>query len=382
MVTTFFPPLHFGGDAVFATQLANELAIAGHGVEIVHCADAFHLLQGGVSPSPLALHPAIRVHTISQGRASPVLTQITGRLCLKRKAFEEILRSGFDVVHFHNISLIGLDAIPMTKALRVCTLHDYWWICPTHILFRNGREACDSRDCISCQIVQRRPPQLWRLGSMMEEAARSIDLFLAPSEFVRQRYASTPPYIDAKVLPHFVRESSVPQRVESNYYLYAGRLERAKGLQEIIPVFLRTGRRLVIAGAGEFEPQLRKLAGASPLIEFLGRVQHSEMDTIYANARATIVPSICFETFGLTILESLQAGTPVITSSFGALPEVIRNTAGGFVYRDLNELEQILDQTDSPQFRGDWRAPDLRLFRPEAHLARYLGWIERARRTQ
>ncbi len=380
MVTTFFPPLHFGGDAVFVAQLANELAVAGHEVEIVHCADAFHILQRNVSPSPFALHPSIRVHTLSQSRASPVLTQITGRLCLKKKALQEILQSGFDVVHFHNISLIGLDAIPISNALRVCTLHDYWWICPTHILFRNGREACESRDCIRCQLVQGRPPQLWRLGSMIEKAARSIQLFLAPSEFVRQRYASAPPYIDAKVLPHFVRESAVAQRVESNSYFYAGRLERAKGVQEIIPVFLRTGRRLLIAGAGEFEPQLRELAGGSPLIEFLGRVQHAELAALYANARATLVPSICFETFGLTILESLQAGTPVITSSFGALPEVVRNTAGGFVYSDLNELEQILDQTDSMGFRENWRAPDLRAFRPEAHLERYLGWIEQARR--
>ena len=45
MVTTFFPPYHFGGDAVFVANLANLLAGAGHHVEVVHCVDSFRLLR-------------------------------------------------------------------------------------------------------------------------------------------------------------------------------------------------------------------------------------------------------------------------------------------------------------------------------------------------
>lgn len=54
-VTTFFPPYHFGGDAVAAAHLANALVRSGHNVLVVHCADAFRLLRKNVDPSPFPL---------------------------------------------------------------------------------------------------------------------------------------------------------------------------------------------------------------------------------------------------------------------------------------------------------------------------------------
>src|SRR5207248_2438215 len=105
-----------------------------------------------------------------------------------------------------------------------------------------------------------------------------------------------------------------PAQARNGHYLYVGRLERAKGLQTILPLFRETGRPLRIAGAGNYENELRKMAGGAANIKFLGRVPHRELRKLYAGARASIVPSICFETFGLIALESLEQGTPVITS--------------------------------------------------------------------
>ena len=389
MVTTFFPPLHFGGDAVWVANLANALADQGHDVEVVHCADAFKLLQGPVQPSPVTLRSSIRVHTLSSmaGALSPIVTQATGRSGLKRRSLESILASGFDVVHFHNLSLIGLDAIEMSRGVRVCTLHDYWWICPTHILFRYGREACESRDCLRCQVIQHRPPQLWRFGPALERAARGIHLFLAPSEFVRSRYETSPPHIQAKVLPHFTPALSVPRQPENlasasqPYFFFAGRLERAKGLQEIIPLFLRTGRDLWIAGAGTYESELRRLAGGRPEVKFLGRLTPAELRPLYAHAVASVVPSICYETFGLTVLESLQAGTPAIVSAYGALPEVAAATGNAFVYHDEAGLEAILKQVESAGFRATWATPNLKSYQPEQHLKRYFEYIDEVRQA-
>src|SRR6476620_7283041 len=154
MVTTFFPPFHFGGDAVFTANLSNALAAAGHDVEVIHCADSFELLRNGTAPSGFDLHPNILVHKLNSrfGLASPVLTQITGDSWGKTSELRKLFSSGFDVVHFHNVSLIGLDALRIPSAVRLCTLHDYWWICPTHILFKNGIEACEKPDCLRCQI--------------------------------------------------------------------------------------------------------------------------------------------------------------------------------------------------------------------------------------
>src|SRR6187549_153678 len=109
LLNTFFPPMHFGGDAIFTASLANLLANAGHEVEVVHCADSFHLLQGKVSPSPFPLHKDVVVHTLESpwGKLAPLSAHCTGRDWLYAGALERILSRGFDVTHWHNASLLG-----------------------------------------------------------------------------------------------------------------------------------------------------------------------------------------------------------------------------------------------------------------------------------
>lgn len=390
-LTTFFPPLHFGGDAVFVAHLANALAERGHHVEVVHCADSFELLRAAVPPSPMPLHPGVIVHTLhSPWRTlSPLVTQLTGRPGLKSSALREILSADFDVVHWHNLSLIGgPGALAYARGVRLCTLHDYWFICPTHILFRFGREACTERSCFRCTLAHGRPPQLWRSGPWLRQTIRSVDRFLAPSQFVRRQFRDSPLSIDPEVLPHFLAPAAAEAEVEPDerrYYLYVGRLEKAKGLQTVLPLFRETGRPLLIAGAGNYESTLRKLADGAGQIKFLGRVPHHELGPLYAGARATVVPSICYETFGLTALEALQRGIPAVVSDYGALPEVIAGNPGGFVYRGIDELKGILDRFDSdprvPAALGNAGREAVQRYSLEKHLERYFQIIEAAARS-
>jgi len=63
MVTTFYPPYHFGGDAVLIQPLSNELAKRGHHVEVVHCKDAFDIMTDQQPTVVCDDHPNVRVHT-------------------------------------------------------------------------------------------------------------------------------------------------------------------------------------------------------------------------------------------------------------------------------------------------------------------------------
>ncbi len=67
MVTTFYPPYHFGGDALYVYQLSQHLVQMGHHVEVIHCRDAFNVLATEPNPS-VADHPDIIVHSL-QSRA-------------------------------------------------------------------------------------------------------------------------------------------------------------------------------------------------------------------------------------------------------------------------------------------------------------------------
>ncbi len=108
MVTRFYPPYHFGGDAIFVRALAKALGRHGHDVEVVHCEDAYRLAAASAPTEPAA-NDGIVVHR----RKSRV------GLLLDRE---------FDVVNFHNISLIGGPAVlGMSKALvNLYTLHEHW----------------------------------------------------------------------------------------------------------------------------------------------------------------------------------------------------------------------------------------------------------------
>ena len=392
LITTFFPPHYFGGDGIFVAQLANALSRDGHKVEVIHCADAFQLTHGAVEPSPFALDASIRVHTLQSawGALSPLLTFATGLPLLKKKQLTDILATGFDVIHWHNVSLIGgPGALSLGTGIKLCTLHEYWFTCPTHILFRDNDHACTTRACIRCQLAYKRPPQLWRYTSLMPEARRHIDRFLAPSRFVQELFRKAPDGFASTVLPHFV---PVPQYVasmvepERSYYLYVGRLEKAKGLQTIIPLFARTARRLIIAGAGTYEPELKRLCADAPTIEFRGRVAHSDLPDLYRGALATVIPSLCYETFGLVTVESLRYQTPVVSSNFGALPETIAATGGGLTYQDEADLERILDAWEAdPRLAremGCAGSRNLSEFEPRQHLDHYYRIIDEIRQSR
>jgi len=104
------------------------------------------------------------------------------------------------------------------------------------------------------------------------------------------------------------------------------------------------------------------------------------LGALYFNATGVIVPSITFETFGIVIIEAFARKTPVIVRDLGALPEVVDDSGGGFVYRSDDELLQMIQRLCSaPALRRDLGekgyAAFLKYWCRDAHLNRYFGYI-------
>lgn len=397
MITTFYPPDHFGGDAIYVYRLANALAERGHEVHVIHDRDAFRMLGGKSSNAAFPHHPGVRVHALksSLGALSALFTQQTGLPGPKRAKIEAVLAEAKpDVIHYHNISLVGGPGVlRLGDALKLYTLHEHWLVCPTHVLWKFDREACEERACLSCQLRAKRPPQWWRYGTLLEDCVREVDLFLAPSEFTLRRHRDWGGLdIPMRHLPNFYhslggeRDSTRGIAAASGtgrpYFLAIGRLEKIKGFQDVIPIFDRfEDADLLVAGSGGYEPTLRRLAGANPRVKFLGHVDQHDLPELYTNAIATIAPSICYETFGMTVVESFAYGTPVVARNIGALPELIERSRGGTVFHDTEELEECLRRIYAePGKRDELGARALEAFgqewTEEAHLNRYLNIIE------
>ena len=156
MVTTFYPPYNFGGDGIFVYRLSNELARRGHRVDVVHCLDSFHFFDLAAPEDTNPSHPNVHIHRLKSrlGFVSPLLTHQTGRPVLKKKKLGRIFSgSEYDVIHFHNISLVGGPGIlGMGKAVKLYTNHEYWLVCPLSILWKFKRRPCVKRNCFFCLI--------------------------------------------------------------------------------------------------------------------------------------------------------------------------------------------------------------------------------------
>jgi glycosyltransferase involved in cell wall biosynthesis len=118
--------------------------------------------------------------------------------------------------------------------------------------------------------------------------------------------------------------------------LYLGRLEPSKGVELLCTAFERSATRcpalrLDVAGGGTLESSLRRRYGGHPQMTFHGVVVGAEKEALLGNSDVVVVPSVWPEAFGLVTIEALAAGTPVIASEVGALPELVRHGETGYV---------------------------------------------------
>jgi glycosyltransferase involved in cell wall biosynthesis len=393
MVTTFYPPHHFGGDALFVHRLCNALARRGHAVTVVYNEDAHRVLARTAGPVEFQHEPGVEVVPLRSraGGLAPLATYLTGRPLFASRELRSIFRPGrFDVINFHNVSLVGGPGIlAYGDGLKLYTMHEHWLVCPMHVLWRYNRELCDERRCVRCALAFRRPPQPWRHGDLLSRACEHVDLFLAPSRFVaaahRERGFKAPVRHLPLFVPGTIQPVARPSTVEPTrrpYVLYVGRLERIKGVETLIEFFESYGHAdLLIAGRGTQEAALRRKAEGNHRVRFLGNVEPPRLWELYAGALALAVPSVGYEVFPLVTLEAFAQRTPVVARRLGGLPEVIEESGGGYTYSEDGELEAALEALRlDPLLRrrlGEQGHEALgRVWSEEAYLDRYLGIID------
>lgn len=118
--------------------------------------------------------------------------------------------------------------------------------------------------------------------------------------------------------------------------LFAGRIAPEKGVDAAIEIAERAGRRLLIAGgiydqeyyAQRIAPQIKR---AGERVTYLGRLEHAKLWQVMGQALGLLFPIAWDEPFGLTAVEAMASGTPVIAFRRGAAQEVIRHGETGFL---------------------------------------------------
>lgn len=268
---------------------------------------------------------------------SPTAARAIGRV-LDEQAIELVhLHSYFKRLTPAILPEIRKRGIPIVQ-----TMHEYRAVCPISLLYRNGHSCNSCRNRRYSQVVRHRcaggslPRSIWNLAEMQLSDLlghkRDIARYLSISDFQRrQLIAMGMPAERIETIFHPVDLPVLAPTSTRDHVLFVGRLERYKGIFPLVEV-ARTlpAIRFVIAGEGPDGDAMRAAAADLSNIQWRGNLGGSALADARNHAFCAVVPSLGPEPFGLTSIEALAHGLPVIASAIGGLGETVRDGIDGF----------------------------------------------------
>ncbi len=353
IVANHYPPNFIGGAEIVAHRQALLLSQSGWDVRV--------FAGEMVGPKELMDYPPLR-REIYDGldvyRLRYVHEHIGGDFYDAKKArvFRRVLESfAPDVVHFHNITGLGVNLIADAEAFGaklVVTLHDYWGFCFKNVLLRNDLSPC--HDFEACHLCLRSAPmpdeQLpirLRRDYVMTCLERA-DAFIAPSRALAVNYQRAG--LDGariEVMSAGIDLASIPPRrrepSDSVTFLCSAHLGDHKGIRQLVAALrqlwqrqeLRGRWRIKIAGHGVLRQFLADAiadAGMGSAVELLGHLKRDELLACLHDIDATVLPSIWPENEPVTVLEAIASGAAVIASRVGGVPDLIEHGVNGLLY--------------------------------------------------
>ncbi len=293
------------------------------------------------APTYTLLYDAKSAHPVFRGK--DIRTSFIQRLpfgvrkyqwyfALMPLATESYDLSEYDVV-ISSSSAFAKGVITAPNALHICYCHT-----PTRYLWTDTHSYV--QDLRVPRIVKWVIPFfLNRIRTWDRMAADRVDIFVANSKTVQDRIKKYYRRDSTIIYPPVELKKFTPKtKAGGSYFLAGGRLVSYKRFDLIVQAFNRLGMPLKIFGTG---PELDKLkAMAKKHIEFVGYASDEQQAELYRNARAFINPQV--EDFGITPIESMACGTPVLAySQGGACETVVEGVTGQFFHEQ--RWEDIAD---------------------------------------
>ncbi len=221
----------------------------------------------------------------------------------------------FDLLYFHHPESALSPASLYTNIPTVYTIHDpiYPWYKELFELF-----CSKNQHYISISNNQRRDaPDLQYLATVHN--GTDVDLFTFSQE-------------------------------HEDYLLFAGRITHEKGVKEAIQVARESEHKLLIIGPINHGSQVYFDQHIKPELDenilYLGSIAQEQLRNYYQKAKAVLTPVQWEEPFGLTTIEAMACGTPVISLNHGAAPEIIEDGKTGFVVDSIQEMVEAVSKID------------------------------------
>lgn len=360
VVSNLYPPRAVGGAELVAHRHAIELKRRGHEVSVFAGRPPKSNQSGG--EMDLEVVDGLDVHLLSLRSLEPDRAFHWDAAGRRFRAVLNDFRP--DVVHFHNLSGLGVSLILEAKrfgARTVCTVHDHWGFCARNTLCREGGHICeDFEGCHFCvpnvadEQGKALPTRLRR--DFVMTCLSEVDHLVFPSAYLRSAYSAGGFQTEAA----FVQSNGVElerfdpadrQDEGPVQFAFVGYLGGHKGVDLLIGMVERLfadpaldGRwRLVIAGDGHLRAAVSRLAEEAPYrdcVRFLGKLETSEIPGLLAASDVALLPSVWPENEPVVMLEAIAAGRAQLASRVGGHPELVLDGESGrlFACGDLDDL--------------------------------------------
>jgi len=351
----------------------------------------------------------VTFENLKVGNATSLFFRMLYNLEAKRKISKLLDDFKPDIVHIQNIyNHISPSILPEIKKRGVpiiYTVHDYHLVSPNVNLFHGGR-VCEEdgnsfftavkHKCINDSFMQTFGTALvWKIQEFMNAYNRHIDVLIVPSKFMRDRLTKNG-FDPRKIylLPNFFNcnDYKKSRGSDERFVLFFGRFYEHKGIKNILEVAGKLSEvKFKIVGDGKYGKFLKKFIKKNKLknVELKKYLVGGELRKVISDSAFVVVPSLWYENFPYSILESFAAGKSVVASRIGGIPEIVKDGKNGLLFKpsdvkDFSEkIERLWEDPLLVNKLGETAAKDVKKkYNPEDHYKKILEVYNKAINTR
>lgn len=267
-----------------------------------------------------------------------------------------------DIVHVHNTLLLISPSVYYAAVSCgipvVQTIHNFRLLCPGATFYREGHicEECVKKG-LGCAVKH----GCYR-GSRTQSLACVISTkfhrmtgilkkinYICLTDFNRRKLLGSGQFKGNRIFvkPNFIINNGafVPTEKRKNQIVFAGRMEKLKGLDVMLSAWKQMGNDappLIICGKGPMETWCRQYTAKNKLrnVKMVGFISNQEVQRLVAESKALILPTRWYEGFPMSIVEAFAAGTPVLCSDLGNPGCIVENGISGIKF-PVNDIDGL-----------------------------------------
>lgn len=294
------------------------------------------------------------------------------------KVYRLVKKHQIDIVHVHNFYYKASPSIfwaaKAAGAQTIMTLHNYRLFCLNGLLFQQNQPCtlCPDQKSFSPGIQRKCFKESgffsWalamsnKLHQRVNTFSKKIDRFvvinpLQEQLLLNQGIPSNKIMYKPNFFKGFTNHAPAPFESRDDFYLYVGRLNPEKGIQELVKAFQENGKKLRIVGDGPLANWVKSQIGTptdttnnstTSQISYTPALPRESLAALYQSCKALILPSRWYEGQPMTVIEAQSTGAIVIAADSPNMKRMVNHGINGFLYplepsHQLNEVISIFE---------------------------------------